>query len=101
MASTVLRKTGNSFLLFLNLAIQIFALLDLSFHHFTFQWPVRAKADLFAQCIYVVRKPLITHLILSLQISAEFLHLVSTELHRSFFDGLDKYVPRLLELYKV
>ncbi|XP_059213846.1 sterile alpha motif domain-containing protein 3-like [Centropristis striata] len=35
------------------------------------------------------------------QISAEFRRLVSTELHRSFFDGLDKYVSRLLEMYKV
>ncbi|XDV26038.1 hypothetical protein PO909_029842 [Leuciscus waleckii] len=27
--------------------------------------------------------------------------LVSTDLHQSFFDGLDKYVPRLLQMYRV
>ncbi|XP_056100045.1 uncharacterized protein LOC130078532 [Rhinichthys klamathensis goyatoka] len=35
------------------------------------------------------------------QISAEFMRLVSTDLHQSFFDGLDKYVPRLLQMYRV
>eukprot|EP00064_Thunnus_orientalis_P005686 superscaffoldBa00000569_g5700 len=36
-----------------------------------------------------------------LKIRAEFLRLVSIDLLRSFFDGLDKYVPRLLEMYGV
>lgn len=55
----------------------------------------------FIKVFYVVMKPLRSHLFLSLQISAEFMRLVSTDLHRSFFDGLDKYVPRLLEMYRV
>ncbi|KAK9539536.1 hypothetical protein VZT92_004636 [Zoarces viviparus] len=34
------------------------------------------------------------------QISAEFMRLVSSDLNQSFFDGLDKYVPKLLEVYR-
>lgn len=55
----------------------------------------------FINVFYVVRKPLTGHLFFSLQISAEFMCLVSTDLHQSFFDGLDKYVPTLLEMYRV
>jgi len=29
------------------------------------------------------------------------MRLVSADLHQSFFDGLDKYVPRLLQMYRV
>ncbi|XP_056295592.1 uncharacterized protein LOC130209778 [Pseudoliparis swirei] len=35
------------------------------------------------------------------QISAEFMRLVSSDLHQCFFDGLDKYVPKLLEMYSI
>ncbi|KAK6319807.1 hypothetical protein J4Q44_G00089140 [Coregonus suidteri] len=34
------------------------------------------------------------------QIAAEFMRLVSADLHKSLLDGLDRYVPRLLELYR-
>ncbi|KAF4094496.1 hypothetical protein G5714_024623 [Onychostoma macrolepis] len=36
-----------------------------------------------------------------LKIGAEFMRLVSTDFQQSFFDGLDKYVPRLLQMYRV
>ncbi|KAI7790215.1 hypothetical protein IRJ41_009305 [Triplophysa rosa] len=35
------------------------------------------------------------------QIRAEFMRIVSTDLHQSFFDGLDKYVPKLLQMYRM
>ncbi|CAB1313390.1 unnamed protein product [Coregonus sp. 'balchen'] len=34
------------------------------------------------------------------RIAAEFMRLVSADLHKSLLDGLDRYVPRLLELYR-
>lgn len=33
--------------------------------------------------------------------SLEFMRIVSTDLHQSFFDGLDKYAPRLLQTYRL
>lgn len=39
--------------------------------------------------------------LVSLQIAAEFMRLVSLDLHQSFFNGLDKYSPTLLEFYRV
>ncbi|KAL0978903.1 hypothetical protein UPYG_G00177450 [Umbra pygmaea] len=35
------------------------------------------------------------------QITSEFMRLVSADLLKVFFDGLDKYVPKLIELYRV
>ncbi|KAG7237013.1 hypothetical protein INR49_032902 [Caranx melampygus] len=40
-------------------------------------------------------------LMVSPKIGAEFMRLVSADLYKSFFDGLDKYAPRLLEMYRV
>ncbi|KAJ8349383.1 hypothetical protein SKAU_G00245130 [Synaphobranchus kaupii] len=34
------------------------------------------------------------------EIAAEFMRLVSADLHKSFLDGLDRYLPRLLKVYK-
>ncbi len=40
-------------------------------------------------------------LLVSLQIAAEFMRLVSVDLHQSLSDGLDKYSQTLLEFYRV
>lgn len=42
-----------------------------------------------------------SYLFFGLQTAAEFMRLVSVDLHKSFLDGLDKYLPRLIELYRV
>lgn len=37
-----------------------------------------------------------SYLFFGLQTAAEFMRLVSVDLHKSFLDGLDKYLPRLI-----